>query len=84
MLMALVSLTWGVEGSDCLRKQESVSLFLSWAVMQGVVMLLQNRYQRRRMYTRIALGKVSVGSVCWAEVLLPWTPLGAKLLKVKR
>ena len=24
---------------------------------QGIVMLLQNRYQRRRMYTRIALGK---------------------------
>jgi hypothetical protein len=65
MLMALVSLTWGVEGSDCLRKHESVSLFLSWAVMQGVVMLLQNRYQRRRMYTRIALGKVSMGSVCY-------------------
>lgn len=58
MLMALVSLTWGVEGPDCLQKQESVSLFLLWAVMQGVVMLLQNRYQRRRMYTRIALGKV--------------------------
>ena len=24
---------------------------------QGMVMMLQNRYQRRRMYTRIALGK---------------------------
>ena len=24
---------------------------------QGIVMMLQNRYQRRRMYTRIALGK---------------------------
>ena len=24
---------------------------------QGVVMMVQNRYQRRRMYTRIALGK---------------------------
>lgn len=26
-------------------------------VRQGIVMMLQNRYQRRRMYTRIALGK---------------------------
>ena len=26
--------------------------------MQGVAMLLQNRYQRQRLYTRIALGKV--------------------------
>lgn len=27
-------------------------------MMQGVAMLLQNRYQRQRLYTRIALGKV--------------------------
>ena len=33
-------------------------MFLGWAVMQGVAMLLQNRYQRQRLYTRIALGKV--------------------------
>ena len=26
--------------------------------MQGIAMLLQNRYQRQRLYTRIALGKV--------------------------
>jgi hypothetical protein len=25
--------------------------------LQGLVMMVQNRYQRRRMYTRIALGK---------------------------
>ena len=25
--------------------------------VQGAVMMVQNRYQRRRMYTRIALGK---------------------------
>ena len=25
--------------------------------VQGLVMMMQNRYQRRRMYTRIALGK---------------------------
>jgi hypothetical protein len=29
------------------------------AFAQGLVMLLQNRYQRRRMYTRVALGKSS-------------------------
>ncbi|GJP36752.1 hypothetical protein CLOM_g21225 [Closterium sp. NIES-68] len=28
-----------------------------WAIIQGVAMLLQNRYQRRRLYTRIALGE---------------------------
>jgi hypothetical protein len=39
-------------------EQQGVRLFLAWAVMQGVAMLLQNRYQRQRLYTRIALGKV--------------------------
>lgn len=38
--------------------QRGVHLFLQWAMMQGVAMLLQNRYQRQRLYTRIALGKV--------------------------
>lgn len=38
--------------------QRGVQLFLYWAIMQGVAMLLQNRYQRQRLYTRIALGKV--------------------------
>lgn len=38
--------------------QKGVRLFLQWAMMQGVAMLLQNRYQRQRLYTRIALGKV--------------------------
>lgn len=33
--------------------------FLQWCVGQGVTFVLQNRYQRRRMYTRIALGKNS-------------------------
>ena len=33
--------------------------FLIWCVFQGITMILQNRYQRRRMYTRIALGKNS-------------------------
>lgn len=35
-----------------------VKRFNAWAIFQGVNMLLQNRYQRRRLYTRIALGKV--------------------------
>ena len=38
--------------------QHGIRHFLLWAMMQGVVMLLQNRYQRQRLYTRIALGKV--------------------------
>ncbi|GLC41998.1 hypothetical protein PLESTB_001057100 [Pleodorina starrii] len=31
--------------------------FLLWSVFQAAVMFVQNRYQRRRMYTRIALGR---------------------------
>ncbi len=37
-------------------------LFLWWAMMQGVVMVMQNRYQRRRLYTKIALGNVMSNS----------------------
>lgn len=66
--MALVSLTWGIQGHpDCSRKQHGVELFLEWAVMQGVAMLLQNRYQRQRLYTRIALGKAGRMDVVWGE-----------------
>ncbi|XP_024397659.1 uncharacterized protein [Physcomitrium patens] len=65
MVMALVSLTWG--HPSCIRKQQGVQLFLGWAVMQGVAMLLQNRYQRRRLYTRIALGKAGRMDVVWGE-----------------
>uniref|UniRef100_A0A0D6R1I6 TMPIT-like protein n=1 Tax=Araucaria cunninghamii TaxID=56994 RepID=A0A0D6R1I6_ARACU len=58
MFMALVSLTWEIRGQpSCVEKQQGVRLFLTWAIMQGVAMLLQNRYQRQRLYTRIALGK---------------------------
>jgi hypothetical protein len=68
MLMALVSLTWGIQGHpSCTRKQQGVRLFLGWAVMQGVAMLLQNRYQRQRLYTRIALGKAGRMDVVWGE-----------------
>jgi len=44
--------------------QRGVHLFLQWAMMQGVAMLLQNRYQRQRLYTRIALGKVPSYVMC--------------------
>jgi hypothetical protein len=36
-------------------------------MMQGVAMLLQNRYQRQRLYTRIALGKVLIQIVSAAK-----------------
>ncbi|PIN02781.1 putative membrane protein [Handroanthus impetiginosus] len=68
MAMALISLTWEIErGPDCAQKQRGVELFLKWAIMQGVAMILQNRYQRQRLYTRIALGKASRMDVVWGE-----------------
>ncbi|CAL5210337.1 unnamed protein product [Lathyrus oleraceus] len=68
MIMAVVSLTWEIKGQpDCANKQRGVQLFLQWAMMQGVAMLLQNRYQRQRLYTRIALGKAKRMDVVWGE-----------------
>ncbi|XP_052194549.1 uncharacterized protein LOC127802651 [Diospyros lotus] len=68
MAMALISLTWEIERQpDCAQKQKGVQLFLQWAIMQGVAMLLQNRYQRQRLYTRIALGKARRMDVVWGE-----------------
>ncbi|KAK3042793.1 hypothetical protein RJ639_001066, partial [Escallonia herrerae] len=78
MAMALISLTWEIERQpDCGQKQlynksqtclqRGVQLFLQWAIMQGVAMLLQNRYQRQRLYTRIALGKARRMDVVWGE-----------------
>lgn len=68
MAMALISLTWEIEREpDCSQKQKGVLLFLKWAIMQGVAMLLQNRYQRQRLYTRIALGKARRMDVVWGE-----------------
>ncbi|XP_020598730.1 transmembrane protein 120 homolog [Phalaenopsis equestris] len=68
MLMALVSLTWEIKGNpNCANKQKGVQLFLVWAIMQGFAMLLQNRYQRQRLYTRIALGKAKRMDVVWGE-----------------
>ncbi|KAF5956255.1 hypothetical protein HYC85_003480 [Camellia sinensis] len=58
MAMALISLTWEIEREpDCSQKQRGVQLFLQWAIMQGVAMLLQNRYQRQRLCTHIALAR---------------------------
>ncbi|XP_042066025.1 transmembrane protein 120 homolog [Salvia splendens] len=68
MAMALISLTWEIErGPGCAQKQRGVELFLRWAIMQGVAMILQNRYQRQRLYTRIALGKARRMDVVWGE-----------------
>uniref|UniRef100_A0A5B6YQ27 Transmembrane protein 120 n=1 Tax=Davidia involucrata TaxID=16924 RepID=A0A5B6YQ27_DAVIN len=68
MIMALISLTWEIKGQpNCAQKQRGVQLFLQWAMMQGVAMLLQNRYQRQRLYTRIALGKAKRMDVVWGE-----------------
>ncbi|XP_048319875.1 uncharacterized protein LOC107430044 isoform X2 [Ziziphus jujuba] len=68
MVMALVSLTWEIKGQpNCSQKQRGVQLFLQWAMMQGIAMLLQNRYQRQRLYTRIALGKAKRMDVVWGE-----------------
>lgn len=67
MVMALVSLTWEIKGQSETHMQSAVQLFLLWAVMQGVAMLLQNRYQRQRLYTRIALGKAKRMDVVWGE-----------------
>ncbi|CAA3001491.1 transmembrane 120 homolog [Olea europaea subsp. europaea] len=68
MAMALISLTWEIEkGPDCSQKQRGVQLYLICAIFQGVAMILQNRYQRQRLYTRITLGKASRMDVVWGE-----------------
>jgi hypothetical protein len=41
--------------------------FMWWSMAQALVMLVQNWYQRRRMYTRIALGKNSAMDVVSGE-----------------
>ncbi|CAL5374067.1 unnamed protein product [Camellia sinensis] len=65
MAMALISLTWEIEREpDCSQKQRGVQLFLQWAIMQGVAMLLQNRYQRQRLCTHIALASLLCACVC--------------------
>ncbi|KAG1676071.1 hypothetical protein FOA52_014936 [Chlamydomonas sp. UWO 241] len=41
--------------------------FMAWSSMQAAVMMVQNHYQRRRMYTRIALGKNTAMDVVAGE-----------------
>lgn len=45
----------------------AVSVFLWWACLQAAIILVQNRYQMRRMYTRIALGNQSAMDVVGGE-----------------
>ena len=47
--------------------QVYVVKLLWWSAAQGGVMMLQNRYQRRRMYTRIALGRARAMDVVSGE-----------------
>jgi len=42
--------------------------FLLFTTLQGLVMLVQNRYQRFRMYTRVAMGKASPMDVASNEL----------------
>ncbi|XP_042505396.1 transmembrane protein 120 homolog [Macadamia integrifolia] len=69
MVMALISITWEIKGQPDLwpTSRRGVKLFLRWAIMQGIAMMLQNRYQRQRLYTRIALGKARRMDVVWGE-----------------
>ncbi len=41
--------------------------FMTWSAFQAIVMIVQNNYQRRRMYTRIALGKDTAMAVVSGE-----------------
>ncbi|KAF5842206.1 TMPIT-like protein [Dunaliella salina] len=41
--------------------------FLMWSCFQALVMMVQNMYQRRRMYTRIAMGKNTAMDVVTGE-----------------
>ncbi|KAL6972231.1 hypothetical protein U1Q18_031919 [Sarracenia purpurea var. burkii] len=68
MAMSLICLTWEIDREpNCAQKQRAMQLFLQWAMIQGIAMLLQNRYQRQRLYTRIALGKARRMDVVWGE-----------------
>jgi hypothetical protein len=61
---AMLMLSLPVDSPSVAR---SVQTFLWWAILQGAVIVMQNRYQRRRMYTRIALGKSSAMDVVGGE-----------------
>jgi hypothetical protein len=63
--MCLVVLTMDVQSHACLNY---MSRFLVFTALQGAVMLAQNRYQRFRMYTRVAMGKASPMDVAGGEM----------------
>lgn len=42
--------------------------FLVFTALQGAVMIVQNRYQRFRLYTRVAMGKASPMDVAGGEM----------------
>ncbi|KDD76028.1 TMPIT-like protein, partial [Helicosporidium sp. ATCC 50920] len=46
----------------------AIPVFLWWACLQGVVILVQNKFQSKRMYTRIALGSQSAMDVVAGEM----------------
>jgi len=63
--MALCVLTMDLDSPAC----EAFTLrFLLFTTLQGLVMLVQNRYQRFRMYTRVAMGKASPMDVASNEL----------------
>lgn len=52
--LSLVMLTCSYANAPC---RAFMQRFNIWAAFQGVVMILQTKYQRKRMYTRVALGR---------------------------
>lgn len=58
--MALAALTWPSGGAVWAH---FMGHYLWWAAAQGCVFQLQNSYQRKRTYTRIALGRASAMDV---------------------
>ena len=64
IVVGLLMLTMPVESEPFKVFGEGMLLF---NIMQGLVMILQTYYQRRRLYTRIALGKSSKMDVASAD-----------------
>ena len=65
---SLISLSMPTSGSQLYF--EFVIGGCQWAVLQGFVMFVQNTYQRKRLYTRIALGNAGFMSVAGAEMAM--------------
>jgi len=62
--VSLIMLALPVSSPTVYRFSEN---FMLWSCFQALVMLVQNLYQRRRMYTRIALGKNNAMDVVSGE-----------------